>query len=46
MGTLRQYHQVTCLILNVFDPRVPCRRGCKWVAPFGYLPTVGCPKHG
>jgi hypothetical protein len=45
MGYLREYNSVICLILNIFDPRVPCKHGCRWMTPFGYVRTAGCPKH-
>jgi hypothetical protein len=35
----KRYGRLFCLLMNVFDPRVPCRYGCKWVAPFGTYAT-------
>ena len=44
----KQYSPWFCLLMNIMDPRVPCRygHGCKWVAPFGYVSNMSCPKHG
>jgi hypothetical protein len=44
-GHHRRYSRALCLLLNIFDPRVPCKHGCKWVAPFGWLRNAGCPRH-
>jgi hypothetical protein len=41
----RRYSSAVCMLLNNFDPRVPCDHGCKWVAPFGYVPNARCPRH-
>ena len=45
LGGPRRYSRATCLLLNIFDPRVPCKYGCKWVAPFGWLRNPSCRKH-
>ncbi len=44
-GRHRSYSPAVCLLLNIFDPRVPCDYGCKWVAPFGWVRNASCPKH-
>jgi hypothetical protein len=41
----RHYSRASCLLLNIFDPRVPCDHGCKWIAPFGWVRNASCPKH-
>ena len=41
----RRFSRAVCMLLNIFDPRVPCKYGCKWVAPFGYVRNASCPRH-
>ena len=41
----RRYSKPFCFLTNVFDPRVPCKYGCSWGGPFGYLRNSSCPKH-
>ena len=41
----RRYGRAFCLLMNIFDPRVPCKHGCKWQAPHGYISDTICPKH-
>ena len=41
----RRYSRAVCILLNIFDPRVPRKYGCKWVAPFGYVRNASCPRH-
>jgi len=33
----RHYSRAVCMLFNIFDPPVPCKYSCKWVAPFGYV---------
>jgi len=43
--THRRYNAAVCFIMNVFDPRVPCKHRCRWIAPYGYVRNASCPKH-
>jgi hypothetical protein len=43
--THRRYNAAVCFIMNVFDPRVPCKHSCRWIAPYGYVRNASCPKH-
>ena len=42
---LKEYNRAVCLLLNVFDPRVPCKYGCKWIAPYGWVRNRSCRWH-
>jgi hypothetical protein len=42
---LKEYNRAVCLLLNVFDPRVPCKYGCKWIAPYGWVRNRSCRRH-
>jgi len=40
------YSDEFCALMNLLDPRVHrdtyC---CEWVAPYGFVPEAGCPRH-
>jgi hypothetical protein len=41
---VRRYSPLRCLWMNAFR-KPTCGYGCRWVAPYGFVPDMGCPEH-
>ena len=40
-----RYAEDFCLFMNQIDPNARCLEGCKWIAPYGWVPNASCPLH-